>query len=135
MVEAYGLKVLYADYVAYSSLINDALESAEVGRIAQHVAHTDEASVLTGLTEDVGALLGRLRNRFLEQHIVAGCESPHAGVIVNVVGGGDDDCIGELRHTEHLRPVAELMFGRYTIGGRHLLASYGIDIRYAYYLQ
>ena len=51
-------------------------------------------------------------------------------MVVHVIRRGNDDRIGELRHTEDLCPVAELMLGRNTIGLRHLLPAHGIDIRH-----
>ena len=66
VVESHGFEMLYADDVPDASFVNDALECTEVRRIAQHVAHADEASVLTCLAEDVGTLLGSLCYRFLE---------------------------------------------------------------------
>ena len=135
VVEANGFEVLYADDVAYSALVNHALESTEVRCIPQYVAHADQPSVLACLPEDVGTLFGGLGDRFLQEHIVARSQSLHTRFVMQIVGRSDDHRIGELRQTEHLRPIAEPVLGWYVVLLRHLFATNGIDVGYAYYLQ
>ena len=97
-------QVLDAHQFADGALFDQLFHFDEIGRIAQHVAHRHDLPGLAGHGQDVAALLFGLRHWFFEQHIVPHLHGLQAGLVVQVVGHGDDDGVGEFGPFEDILP-------------------------------
>ena len=125
------LHVLNADQIADCTRLHDLTQCLKIGRIAQNVAHGDNAVVFFCLCEDGLALLLRLCHRLFEQYVVTHGKCSHARLVVQEIGSGYNDGIGELFARKDLVEIAEAVLFRYFVSFGNRIAAQRVDVRYA----
>jgi hypothetical protein len=79
--------------------------------IAQHVADRHDAAAFLGEPQDVRTLRPGLRDRLLQQHVIAHLQGCHRRPVVQTVGCRDNDRVGEFRDIKDVLPGSELVGG------------------------
>ena len=102
-----GLEVLQAHHPPDGPGAHELPQLQEVGGVAEDVTDRHDPPCLLRQRQDVPALFLRGRDGLLQEHVVPHAEGRHAGAVVQIVGGGDDDGIGEFRPLEDVLPGDE----------------------------
>ncbi len=99
-----GLKVLNRNYFAQRARLHDFTQFFKVRRIAEHVADGYNSARFFRHVQDVSTLFLRGGNRLFKENMVAHLERFHTRTIMQIIRGGDDNRIRELRSRKHLLP-------------------------------
>lgn len=120
-----GLHVLDARDAAEAARVDDLLELAEVGRVAEDVADGDDAAPRDGAVEDGPALVPALGDDFFEEEVVVEAEASHGRAVMQVVRCRDDQGVGELGDLEGVFPGHPLALGRDAVEIAEVRAAVG----------
>ena len=102
-----GLEVLDAHHPPDGPREHEFAELHEVGCVAEHVADRHDLTRLPRELQDFEALFLGGRDGLFQEDVVPHPEGLHARSVMEVVRGGDDDGIGELRTLEDMLPGDE----------------------------